>query len=291
MRGADEGRQRMLETNVRQHDFYESRFESTASATAAPERAANRPTQLWTKLRRRIQSLRAKVGGDDQLISLHRAWLGDLRSARVLDLGCFAGNRLSLWIAENSKEYIGVDLSEQAIARLQADLDERKVANASAKAMDFLANDWPDHYFDRVYAYSVLHHFADLDVALRELRRVVKPGGIVVSMDPLATEPFNRLARALYRPVQTDRDWEFPFTKKSLEMIGRHFHIREQRGIQGVVKLAYPLLVFSTTERVGQRFARRLLEYDSRSGPLAFPLFSPWHLALKLERPQDGAMQ
>lgn len=286
----EDSRRRMLEINVRQRDYYESRYEAGSASTAVPERAANRPTRMWTGLRRRIQRLRAKAGGDEQLLALHRAWLGDLTSARVLDLGCFSGNQLSLWIAANAREYIGIDLSGQATSKLQGELNARGLTNASAIAMDFLGNDWPDAYFDSVYAYSVLHHFADLDVALAELRRVVKPGGVVVSMDPIATEPFNRVARALYRPVQTDRAWEFPFARSTLDLIGSHFSIRHLRGIQGAVKLAYPLLLFPATEGMGRKLATRLLEVDARHTFLRLPLFGPWHVTMKLERtgPVDG---
>jgi SAM-dependent methyltransferase len=284
----EEGRQRMLDTNTRQRDFYESRFEASSSRETIPERAANRPTRLWTSLRRSIMRLRFKAGADDRLLDLHREWLGDLTAARVLDLGCFHGNQLSFWIAGRAKEYIGVDLSAQAIAKLQSELRDRNYVHATAVSMDFLANTWPDAYFDRVYAYSVLHHFRDLEVALRELRRVVRPGGVIVTMDPLATEPFNRVARALYRPLQSSRDWEFPFDHGNLKAIARYFTIRDRRGVQGVVKLAYPLLAFRLTERIGQRLAARLLSFDDRRGmPLSFPLVGPWHVTMKLERPRD----
>jgi SAM-dependent methyltransferase len=280
----EDGRQRMLDTNVRQRDFYESRFESSASPKAIPERAANRPTRVWTSLRRSIMRMRYKAGADDRLLDLHRKWLGDLATARVLDLGCFDGNELSFWIAGQAREYIGVDLSEQAIAKLQQELRARNFPNATAIAMDFLANTWPDAYFDRVYAYSVLHHFDDLDVALRELRRIVKPGGVIVSMDPLATEPLNWVARAVYRPLQSSRDWEFPFDYGSLKAIGRYFTIRERRGVQGFVKLAYPFLAFRSTERIGRKLAARLLSFDDHRLPLSLPLVGPWHVTMKLER-------
>ena len=276
----------MLDTNIRQRDFYESRFEASSSREAKPERAANRATRLWTSLRRSIMGLRYRAGADDRLLDLHRAWLGDLTAARVLDLGCFHGNQLSHWIAARAKEYIGVDLSAQAIAKLQSELQDRGYPNATAVAMDFLANTWPDGYFDRVYAYSVLHHFDDLDVALRELRRVVRPGGVIVTMDPLATEPFNRVARALYRPLQSSRDWEFPFDHRSLKAIARYFTVLDRKGVQGFVKLAYPLLAFRLTQPIGRRLAARLLSLDDRGILLSFPVVGPWHISMKLERPR-----
>jgi len=81
-----------------------------------------------------------------------------LKDAYVLDLGCFAGNDLSLWIAENCADYTGIDLSEQAIKVLNAKLRERGLIHARGCAQNFLANSYPDNHFDLVYAYSVLHN-------------------------------------------------------------------------------------------------------------------------------------
>ena len=283
---ADDARRRsMLDVNVRQQDYYESRFEAISSGRGAEERAANGATRTWTRMRRRLQRLRAAVGVDDDLIALHREWLGDLGSARVLDLGCFTGNRLSLWIAASSAEYVGVDLSQSATDELDRKLRAAEIPHARAVAMDFLANDWPDGYFDVVYAYSVLHHFADLDVALRELHRILRPGGIVITMDPLATDPINRLARVVYRPFQTDRDWEFPFTRGALRCFERHFHIESVQGLQGTVKLAYPLLAVPALETPARALASRLRVWDAQHGrSFGIPLYMCWHLAMKLRR-------
>jgi 2-polyprenyl-3-methyl-5-hydroxy-6-metoxy-1,4-benzoquinol methylase len=273
----------MLDVNVRQQDYYESRHEAKQAGLGASERAANEATRAWTWLRRRIMGLRSAAGVDDYLLDLHRRWLGDLRGKRVLDLGCFDGNALSLWLAEQAAEYVGIDLSEHAVAELNRKLEERGLTTARAEAIDLLANSWPDASFDVVYAYSVLHHFADLDVVLAELRRILRPDGLVVTMDPLKTEPVNRLVRALYRPFQTDRDWEFPFDRAALRAFERDFRIEERRGLLGAVKLAFPFLVVPALARFGKRLAARLLAFDdrrSRTESLAF--YTAWLVALKL---------
>jgi len=115
-------RRQMLELNVRQKDFYESRFDAQQVARVAPERAANAVTNGWSALRAKLVDLRRATGVEDELYTLHQEWMSDIKDARVLDLGCFVGNHLSLWIAEHCADYTGIDLSEQATAILEAQL-------------------------------------------------------------------------------------------------------------------------------------------------------------------------
>jgi len=125
-------RESMLQVNVRQKDFYESRFEATQVSRLAEERAANKITNVWSRLRSKLVDMRRMAGLDDQLYQLHQAWLADLTGCAVLDLGCFEGNHLSLWMAEKSAQYTAMDLSEQAIAVLNAKLRERGLSQARA---------------------------------------------------------------------------------------------------------------------------------------------------------------
>jgi len=274
----------MLETNARQAAFYESRS-AAKTAGEARERSANLATSAWTTARRRIMALRRRAGAADYIHHLHRSWLGDLSAARVLDLGCFDGNHLSEWMAATSREYHGIDLSADAVARLEARFRLQGLARARAYVQDLLANEWPTGHFDAIYAYSVLHHFADLDVALDELRRLLRPGGVMVALDPLQTEPFNRAIRALYRPVQSDRDWEFPFTRAALRAIGRRFRYTHVRGIGGAVKLAYPLYLVPALEPLGDRVAAWGLDFDDRhTRRFGLPLYLSWHVTMRLER-------
>jgi SAM-dependent methyltransferase len=279
----DDSRLAMLEVNDRQRDFYESRHEAKQADLGASERAANRVTRAWTRLRRTVLRLRSAAGVEEYLLDLHRRWLGDLSDKRVLDLGCFDGNALSVWLADSAAAYTGIDLSSSAVAVLQRKLDGAGVVGARAQAIDFLDNPWPDGSFDVVYAYSVLHHFSDLEVALAEVRRILAPDGIVVSVDPLAIEPFNRLARAVYRPFQSDRAWEFPLDEAALRTFRRHFRVEEQRGIGATVKLAYPLLAIPGLASIGRRLARPLIEFDDRhTRGRSMTLYQAWHITMKL---------
>lgn len=78
--------------------------------------------------------------------------MGDISDSNVLDLGCFDGNQLSLWIAERCKKYIGLDLSENAISVLNRKLEAGKLNHAKAIAEDLLDGKQPAISVDVVYA-------------------------------------------------------------------------------------------------------------------------------------------
>jgi SAM-dependent methyltransferase len=102
--------------------------------------------------------------------------LGDLKGARVLDLGCGTGFMACLMAAAGA-EVEAVDISESSleVARWRAQvsgLGSRIGFHASpAESLPF-----GDGAFDAVCGAFVLHHL-DLSVAAPELRRVLRPGG------------------------------------------------------------------------------------------------------------------
>jgi ubiquinone/menaquinone biosynthesis C-methylase UbiE len=94
---------------------------------------------------------------------------------KVLDVGCGQGTDLYRYAASRA-EATGIDLTprhvELARAHLAAMGVTGEVIHGDAEALPF-----PDATFDRVSSNGVLHHTPDMPAALREIRRVLKPGG------------------------------------------------------------------------------------------------------------------
>lgn len=288
-RDEDDVVNRMRRVNRRQREFYESRF--AASDDAHPgigEKAANVATNTWTFLRRHIQDARDEIGITAKRRALHVEWIDDEDPARILDLGCFDGNDLSLWMAKRADKYLGIDLSDSAIASLKRKLRHESVENADARAVDFLKAGFQKNSFDLVYAKSVLHHFEFLEPVLRKLTHILEPGGVVISTDPLRTEPINRLARALYRPFQTDSQWEWPFSRSTFSLLRRFFVLESTQGFLGASKFSFPLFLLPFGEGLGHRIGEAghgLDEaYASRPGPYLFNMC--WQVSL-LMRSRD----
>lgn len=114
------------------------------------------------------------------------AYFSDLLTPgmRVLDVGSGPGT-ISAEIAERVAPgtVVGVDGSAEIVERAGRLARERGVTNVSFQAGDAYRLDFPDATFDLVHAHQLLQHLSDPIAVLREFRRVVKPGGLVVARD------------------------------------------------------------------------------------------------------------
>lgn len=86
--------------------------------------------------------------------------------------------------------------------------------------MDAHSLDFPDGYFDLVCGLGILHHL-DLPVALREIARVLRPGGVFMFSEPLDNNPVGRLVRILTPKARTED--EKPLRYEHLVLIREYF--------------------------------------------------------------------
>lgn len=102
------------------------------------------------------------------------------RGLKVLEIGCGLGTD-GAEFAKAGADYIGVDLTEAAVelARKRFELFDLpgKFQTADAENLDFA-----DESFDLVYSHGVLHHTPDTARAIREIHRVLRPGGRAIVM-------------------------------------------------------------------------------------------------------------
>lgn len=103
----------------------------------------------------------------------------------VVDAGCGSGYH-TLMMAERlrSGRVIGVDVSKEMLARLTGNAKKRGLADRiEVLEADGLALPLDDGFVDRAVSIAVWHHLDDPQKACSELARVLRPGGILVSID------------------------------------------------------------------------------------------------------------
>ncbi|WP_029150873.1 class I SAM-dependent methyltransferase [Microbacterium indicum] len=104
---------------------------------------------------------------------------GDMR---LLDVGAGPGT-ITADLAERVAGVVATEISEDALAHTRATIAERGSENVEFAVEDVHALSFPDDAFDVVHAHQVLQHVADPVAALREMRRVTKPGGLIAVRD------------------------------------------------------------------------------------------------------------
>ena len=103
-------------------------------------------------------------------------------SDRILDVGCGTGEFERLILSEHPEQpMVGVDISEKMLSAARQKNSTHSSATflrANASALPF-----PDNSFDLVVSASAFHYFDQPMASLREMRRVLAPGGSVVILD------------------------------------------------------------------------------------------------------------
>jgi ubiquinone/menaquinone biosynthesis C-methylase UbiE len=112
------------------------------------------------------------------------AELVPLQGATVVDVGCGDGD-LVRWLAGRGAHAIGVEVGEEplALARAAGPVADERYERGGGEALPLA-----DDSADAATFIQSLHHVPveDMDQALREVARVLRPGGLVFVQEPLA---------------------------------------------------------------------------------------------------------
>jgi len=177
------------------------------------ETRSGSPAQLTPDLRARIQSSFDEASRDEEHfpstidpriyhVKLIRDHLGDLRGKRVLDVGCGKGRFARIFRErEPEAEIWGLDISAEMLRFVPEGIHTR------AGSMTELP--FEDGFFDGAYATESLEHAVEIEKAVSEICRVVRPGGRIAIIDKNA-EQWGRLKTP---------EWERWFSRKELERL------------------------------------------------------------------------
>lgn len=154
--------------------------------------ARSTPTQLTGELREEIRRSFDKSSRNEKHfpssidpriyhVRLIVEYFGPLEGKRVLDVGCGKGRFARVLLDENpGAEIWGLDISDEMLKFVPKEIHTR------AGSMTELP--FPDAHFDCVYATESLEHAVEIDRAVAEMCRVLKPGGRLVIIDKNAEQ-------------------------------------------------------------------------------------------------------
>jgi ubiquinone/menaquinone biosynthesis C-methylase UbiE len=127
------------------------------------------------------------------------------RSDAVLDLGCGPGGFLAA-LAPYCREIVGVDVVRTFVERCRETIAAAGLENARAEWSPDGTIPFADGAFDAVTMVDTLHHCDEPQAVLDDVRRVLKPGGLLLMLEPNTWNPvlslmclFDRNERGVFR--------------------------------------------------------------------------------------------
>ncbi len=175
---------------------------------------------------------------------------------KILDYGCGNGVH-SIFLAKNGAEVIGIDLSEPSLevakskAKKQGVEDKIKFLKMDCEIMDF-----PDDFFDIIFDGGTFSSL-DLNKALPELVRVLRPNGFLIGIETFGHNPVTNLKRKFNKLSGKRTEWaeSHILKSKNLKEMEKYFSKVEVYFFHFISFLAFPFLKFS-----GGRILLKFLE-------------------------------
>lgn len=104
----------------------------------------------------------------------------DLYQKNVLEIGIGNGSHAQL-LATHANSFYGIDITEYAVkstsSRMKCFSLQSNILRMDAEKMGFA-----DNTFDFIWTWGVIHHSSNTDQILKEMKRVLKPGGSAITM-------------------------------------------------------------------------------------------------------------
>jgi SAM-dependent methyltransferase len=217
------------------------------------------------------------------------AQLAVVPGSRVLDLGCGVGHLLA-WLDRHAPaRYDGLDLSLASVRAARAAAGIARVVVGDAGRLPFA-----EASYDRVVCNGSAHHLPDLRGTLREIHRVLAPGGRLLLYEPVDSPITGAIRHTLFRwsPWESPADLSHKdaFTRPAVEAALR------DAGFADVAAsthdfLAYPLsgMYMGLPWSRSRRAMRWLLGLERRLGTVAplRPLWDAlaWRVCFSARRP------
>jgi len=144
------------------------------------------------------------------------------KNVKIIDFACGNGEN-AIFAASCGATAIGIDISDEGIQNCKLNAKEANVdAKTSFFAMDGENMSFENDYFDYGVEYGALHH-VDLDAALSELARVLKPNAQMICVEALRHNPLIHWYRKRTPHLRTEWEVDHILGVESLEIMKKYF--------------------------------------------------------------------
>ena len=205
----------------------------------------------------------------------------DLENLNVLDAMCGGGQATGFFLNRNAS-VTGLDISEEQCA-----IYKERFPRCDAVCSSMTRTRFHDSTFDFVVTNSLHHLQPHIDEGVREIHRILKPGGYFLLWEPCAGSLFDIFRRMWYR--MDKKYFETNERAVHLKRITASFQsqfdpVREKYG----GNLAYLFIIGAMPLRINPRYtryyARPLMALERFFNLLQPPFLSLWVLALLKKR-------
>jgi len=163
------------------------------------------------------------------------------RGSRALEIGCGRGVGVQLVRREFSPGRIdGIDIDPWMVRQAERRKERRRMREATFRVADAQALPYPDACMDAVFNFGIIHHLEDWRKGVREIARVLKPGGAFYFEEIYPALYANALLRHLLLHPTEDR-FSGPEFRAQLEHAGL-------RPIEGYRETRYRIVAVAVKE-------------------------------------------
>lgn len=172
--------------------------------------------------------------GERRLIAKHLPKLAGLTVLKT-DLWDEARNtRILQWVQQQGATVVGIDISLPIIGTAKVHFGGAPLGAVGADVREL---PFAESTFDAIYSMGTIEHFEETEQALRELVRVLKPGGTAIIGVPNRRDPF-------LRPLFVDVLWRLGLYDYGFEKSFTHRQLRQMLADAGLTVLASDGLLF-----------------------------------------------